>query len=148
MPRAVAAGLTSAIRQPIHQPDLPHGTNSGSSHWQSVFAQERKDRRYYELLEDTLKDGFTYGYLVIEREDAICAIQPYFLLDQDLLAGLGGNVKRSIAGMRRLWPRFMYARTMMVGCVAGEGHLDGDERIPIRDRRSAGQIAAASWRAN
>jgi len=100
---------------------------ANSTHWPSVFAQERKDRRYYELLEDTLKDGFTYGYLVIEPRGGPITIQPYFLLDQDLLAGLGTYLKRLITGVRRLWPRFMYARTLMLGCVAGEGHLDGDE---------------------
>ncbi|MGB8610409.1 MAG: GNAT family N-acetyltransferase, partial [Pseudolabrys sp.] len=63
---------------------------SGLTQWQSAFAQERKDHRYYELLEDTLKDGFSYGYLIIEDGRAVRAIQPYFLVDQDLLAGMSG----------------------------------------------------------
>jgi hypothetical protein len=100
---------------------------SGSPHWQSAFAQERKDYRFYELLEDTLKDGFKYGYLIVEDDHTVCAIQPYFLIDQDLLAGLSGPVRKLVAGIRRLWPRFMCAHTLMVGCVAGEGHLDGDD---------------------
>ncbi|HYC18352.1 MAG TPA: GNAT family N-acetyltransferase [Pseudolabrys sp.] len=126
MPRAVAEGL-SAIRQPTLSVRLASRNEiSGSSHWRSAFAHERKDHRYYELLEDTLKDGFRYGYLVIESDDGIRAIQPCFQIDQDLLAGLGERVKKIVAGMRRLWPRFMFARTLMVGCVAGEGHLDGD----------------------
>src|SRR5215475_3656540 len=100
---------------------------SGLSRWQSAFAEERKDHRYYELLEDTLRDGFKYGYLKIENDHAVHAIQPYFLLDQDLLAGLGGYVTKFVARIRRAWPRFMFARTMMVGCTAGEGHLEGDE---------------------
>jgi hypothetical protein len=100
---------------------------SGLSRWRSAFAQERKDHRFYELLEDTLKNGFKYGYLIVQDHRSVCGIQPYFLLDQDLLAGLGEHVRKFIAGIRRLWPRFMYARTMMVGCAAGEGHLDGDE---------------------
>ena len=129
MPRAVASGLTSAISQPVLSTRIASRDEiSGSAHWRSAFAQERKDHRYYELLEDTLKDGFKYGYLIIENKDSVCAIQPYFLIDQDLLAGLSGNVKKLIAGIRRLWPRFMFARTMMVGCAAGEGHLDGDEQ--------------------
>ena len=99
---------------------------SGSSHWRTAFAQERKDHRFYELLEDTLKDGFKYGYLVIESNRVACATQPYFLIDQDLLAGVSGRTRKFIAGVRRLWPRFMCARTLMVGCTAGEGHLDGD----------------------
>ncbi|MGB6312371.1 MAG: GNAT family N-acetyltransferase, partial [Pseudolabrys sp.] len=100
---------------------------SGLTQWQSAFAQERKDHRYYELLEDTLKDGFSYGYLIIEDGRAVRAIQPYFLVDQDLLAGMSGVITKLVAAVRRLWPRFMRARTLMVGCAAGEGHLDGDD---------------------
>ena len=100
---------------------------SGASHWRTAFAHERKDHRFYELLEDTLMDGFKYGYLIIEDNRTICAIQPYFLIDQDLLAGVSGRVRKFIARIRRHWSRFMYARTLMVGCAAGEGHLDGDE---------------------
>jgi hypothetical protein len=100
---------------------------SGSLHWQTAFAQERKDHRFYELIEDTLKDRFEYGYLKIESSRTVYAIQPYFLVDQDLLAGISGHARKLIAGIRRLWPRFMRAHTLMVGCAAGEGHLDGDE---------------------
>ncbi|HEY6024846.1 MAG TPA: GNAT family N-acetyltransferase [Pseudolabrys sp.] len=100
---------------------------AASSHWPSAFMRERKDRRYYELLEDTLKDGFDYGYLAVESGGVICAVQPYFVVDQDLLAGTAGVAKQLVAGIRRLWPRFLRARTMMVGCAAGEGHLDGGE---------------------
>jgi hypothetical protein len=74
---------------------------SGLPCWQSAFAQERKDHRYYELLEDTLRDGFKYGYLKIESDHAVHAIQPYFLLDQDLLAGLSGYVTKFVARLRR-----------------------------------------------
>jgi hypothetical protein len=104
---------------------------SGSAHWQTAFAQERKDHRYYELVEDTIKESFKYGYFIIEGGRNVIAIQPYFLVDQDLLAGINGHIKKLIAGVRRFWPRFMRARTLMVGCAAGEGHLDGDERSQL-----------------
>jgi hypothetical protein len=100
---------------------------AGLSRWRSAFAGERKDRRYYELVEDTLKDGFDYGYLIVDDGKDVCAIQPFFVIDQDLVAGAGDRAKKLLAGVRRLWPRFMRARTLMVGCAAGEGHLDGDE---------------------
>src|SRR5579863_1276000 len=76
-------------------------------HWRSAFAAERKDRRYYELLEDTLTDQFKYGYLVVRNGMNVCAVQPYFILDQDLAAGSSGRVNKWTAGIRRLWPRFM-----------------------------------------
>jgi hypothetical protein len=96
------------------------------SRWRSAFAGERKDRRYYELVEDTLKEGFSFGYLVVEDGADARAIQPYFIVDQDLTTGAEGSIKRIVGAVRRLWPRFLRARTLMVGCAAGEGHLDGD----------------------
>jgi hypothetical protein len=107
--------------------------------WQSAFAQERKDHRFYELIEDTLKDGFTYGYLIVENDRAVRAIQPYFLVDQDLLAGMSGAVTKIVGALRRLWPRFMRARTLMVGCAAGEGHLDGDDTTKSETAETFGQ---------
>jgi hypothetical protein len=97
--------------------------------WARAFAGERKDFRFYELVEDTLRDGFDYGYVVVANGAEICAIQPYFILDQDLLTGTNGYAKPLIDGVRRLWPRFMRARTLMLGCTAGEGHLDGGELL-------------------
>ena len=100
---------------------------AGLTQWKSAFAGERKDRRYYELVEDTLKDGFDYRYLIVDNGKGDCAIQPCFVLDQDLLTGAGDRARKSVAFVRRVWPRFMRARTLMVGCAAGEGRLDGDE---------------------
>ena len=112
---------------------------SGLAHWQTAFAQERKDHRYYELVEDTIKESFKYGYFIIEDCHNVIAIQPYFLVDQDLLAGISGHINKLIAGVRRFWPRFMRARTLMVGCAAGEGHLDGDEQSQLVIAESLGR---------
>jgi predicted N-acyltransferase len=98
--------------------------------WSRAFATERKDHRYYELLEDTVHPEFNYGYFAI-RDSAgnICAVQPFFILEQDLLIGISPRWGTLIDRLRSLFPRFMRLRTLMVGCVAGEGHLDaGDEK--------------------
>jgi hypothetical protein len=88
--------------------------------WQRAFADKRKDRRYYELVEDTILEAFEYKYFAIEDEHRdVIAIQPFFLLDQDL--------RVLIDSIRRVWPRSLKIRTLIVGCVAGEGHLDADE---------------------
>jgi len=99
-----------------------------SPSWQGAFANERKDHRYYELIEDTLHSEFDYRYFVIrDTSGEVRAVQPFFLLDQDLLVGMSPRFGALVGGIRNMWPRFMWARTLMVGCVAGEGHLDGDE---------------------
>jgi Acetyltransferase (GNAT) domain len=98
------------------------------SHWANAFAGKRKDHRFYELVEDTIRQGFDYKYFAIRHEDGeVQAIQPFFILDQDLLAGVNSRVRAIVRSVRRLWPRFLKTRTLMVGCAVGEGCLDGSE---------------------
>jgi predicted N-acyltransferase len=95
--------------------------------WMSALAGERKDHRYYELLEDTVHPEFEYRYFAIkDNRGDVCAIQPFFILDQDFLVGIGPKMGWWVDTVRRVWPRLLKMRTLMVGCVAGEGHLDGD----------------------
>jgi peptidoglycan biosynthesis/recognition FemAB-like protein len=108
-----------------------------SKHWAKAFASQRKDHRYYELVEDTLSEGFDYRYFAIRDADGeIIAVQPFFILDQDIVLGAGPATGGLVEAVRRLWPRFLMLRTLMVGCVAGEGHLDG------RDAALAGNAQA------
>jgi hypothetical protein len=102
---------------------------AGCPGWPPAFASERKDHRYYELVEDTIHQGFDYQYFVLKDEGGeIRAVQPFFMNDQDLLAGTGPKIRSLTGFIRRIWPRFMRMRTLMIGCAAGEGHLGaGDE---------------------
>ena len=95
------------------------------AHWARAFAQERKDHRHFELVEDTIHQGFDYRYfVVVDGRGEVRAVQPFFILDQDLLAGTAPGMRAVSERIRRLWPRFMQIRTLMVGCAVGEGHLD------------------------
>ncbi len=111
-------------------------------HWSKAFGSEAKDRRYYELVEDTIHEEFDYRYFIVrDWNGEICAIQPFFILDLDLLVGAKPRIGWLTDFIRRLWPRFMRARTMMVGCAAGEGHLDGQDEFA--QRASARLLASA-----
>jgi hypothetical protein len=104
-------------------------------HWPRAFASQHKDRRYYEIVEDTIHPEFQYLYFAITNPDGdVGAVQPFFILDQDILAGIHPRFSPLIDAIRRRWPRFMRMKTMMVGCVAGEGHLDGEDET---DRAAA-----------
>jgi Peptidogalycan biosysnthesis/recognition len=93
--------------------------------WARAFEDERKDHRYYEIVEDTIQQGFEYRYFAIKDANGdVRAIQPFFILDQDLLVAANSKVEGLIEFIRRAWPRFMRMRLLMVGCAAGEGHLD------------------------
>ena len=91
----------------------------------TALAGRNKDFRYYELLEESLRSQFDYRYFVL-HDEASCewAIQPFFFVNQDLLAGLPQAVRSLAAPIRKLWPRFLSLRMMMIGCAAGEGELD------------------------
>ena len=94
--------------------------------WRTAFASHRKDRRFYELVEDTIHQDFDYRYFaIIDENGQARAVQPFLMVDQDLLAGVPNRVVAWVSLARRIWPRFMRLRTLMVGCAAGEGHLDG-----------------------
>ncbi len=92
--------------------------------WKNAFPRSRKDHRYFQIVEDTIDQGFQYRYLVLEDpRGEVKAIQPIFLVDQDLVAAAGKRVRAIVETVRRAVPRFLKLRTMMVGCAAGEGHL-------------------------
>ncbi len=117
-----AAGLTGSVGL-VSRAELTH-----CLYWKNAFAGKRKDHRYYELVEDTIRQGFDYRYFAIKNEHGeVQAVQPFFILDQDLIVGASPNIAAWINSIRRVWPRFLKMRTLMVGCAAGEGHLDGDE---------------------
>ena len=102
-----------------------------SDAWRQAFASKAKDHRFYEIIEETLDSGFEHHYLVLEDESGrVRAIQPLFLVRQNLVEGVP-SVRRLVDSVRRLFPRFLTTRIMMVGCAAGEGHLgtcaEGDD---------------------
>ena len=91
----------------------------------TALCGRNKDFRYYELIEDTLREQFDYRYFVLhDKASGEWAVQPFFFVNQDLLAGLPQAVRRLFAPIRKLWPRFLTLRMMMIGCAAGEGELD------------------------
>jgi hypothetical protein len=111
-------------------------------HWSNAFDSEAKDRRYYELVEDTIHAEFDYRYFIVrDWSGEICAIQPFFILDLDLLVGTKPRFGCLTNLIRRIWPRFMRARTLMVGCAAGEGHLDGKDHFA---RQSNARLLASA----
>jgi len=94
--------------------------------WPHAFGDCRKDHRFYELVEDTIQPTFDYRYFAIsDGHEDVCAVQPFFLLDQDLTSGANRQVKTVVNAIRRMLPQFLKMHTLMVGCAAGEGHLDG-----------------------
>lgn len=101
-------------------------------HWRKAFSGQRKDHRYYDLVERTIRQDFDYRYFVIkDARGEVRAIQPFFLLDQDLLAGVPRLANVMTRFVRGWWPGFLLLRTLMVGCAAAEGRLDRTQRADV-----------------
>jgi hypothetical protein len=117
--------------EPVGVDVLTGGEVAACRRWLRAFAHCRKDHRYYEIVEATIRQGFDYRYFALRDADGeVRAVAPFFVLDQDLCAGMGRGVQKFIAALRALWPGFMTARTLMIGCAAGEGRLDGADEMP------------------
>ncbi len=126
--RRVAVPSDIALREPCPKAaSLAIADRAGLAKveaWKNAFQSQRKDGRYYELVEETICPDFTFRYFLIQDENGRTrSVQPFFTLDQDILAGLGPRWQKIAAKIRRVWPRFLFIRTLMVGCAAGEGHL-------------------------
>lgn len=132
--------MTSDASAPLaafHVTPVSESELSGCDAWRAAFVDQRKDYRYYEIVAATLANDFEYGHFAIrDRDGAIRAVQPFFVVDQDILEGTAGVAQRSAAALRRFYPRLLKLRTLMVGCAAGEGHLaqaDGLEKAEVAD---------------
>src|SRR5262245_17377403 len=117
---------------------IPHGMakvvtlaelqNCGA--WRRALQSKCKDRRYYEIVEETLECGFEHYYLVLEDTSGNTrAIQPVFFVRQNLVEGVPGKIRSIVDGIRKVFPDFLTMRVLMIGCGAGTGDLGAcDER--------------------
>ena len=69
-------------------------------YWQHAFASQHKDHRYYDLINETIHPEFKYLYFVLkDATGKIRAIQPFFIIDQDILAGAPWILEPSATGL-------------------------------------------------
>ena len=94
------------------------------SAWKCALQNKCKDHRYYEIVQETLQCGFEHHYLLIEdHAGQVRAIQPVFFVRQNLVEGVRGKVRSIVGTIRKMFPRFLTMRVLMVGCGAGAGDL-------------------------
>ena len=94
--------------------------------WKRAFQNQCKDHRYYEIVEETLHCGFEHYYLLLEDNSGnVRAIQPMFFVRQNLVEGVPGKIRSVVDVVRKIFPRFLTMRVLMVGCGAGTGDLGG-----------------------
>jgi hypothetical protein len=101
--------------------------------WAAGLQHQANDHRYYELTHDALGHQFEHYYLLLQdHAGKTRAIQPFLIVNQDLVTGMPKAIRRAMDKIRRRFPSALVMRMLMVGCSAGEGHL-------VRDR-STGSV--------
>jgi hypothetical protein len=96
--------------------------------WAAGLSHLANDHRYYEAAHEALGDQFEHYYLLLkDHTGRTRAIQPFLIVNQDLVTGLPKAVKRAVDKVRRRFSSALMLRMLMVGCSAGEGHLVRDE---------------------
>jgi hypothetical protein len=100
--------------------------------WAAGLRHQANDHRYYELTHDALGHQFEHYYLILQdHAKNTRAIQPFLIVNQDLVTGMPKAVRRVMDKLRQRFPSTLVMRMLMVGCSAGEGHL-------VRDRSTGG----------
>jgi len=95
--------------------------------WAAGLQHQANDHRYYELTHDALGHQFEHYYLLLQdHAGKTRAIQPFLLVNQDLVTGMPKAIRRVMDRIRRRFPSTLVMRMLMVGCSAGEGHLARD----------------------
>ena len=103
---------------------LTHSELHNCEAWRRAFHNKCKDHRYYEIVEETVEGGFEYRYLLLEDGfGKTRAIQPLFFVRQNLIEGVPGKISSIVDRVRKVLPRFLTMRVLMVGCAAGTGDL-------------------------
>lgn len=96
--------------------------------WAAGLSHLANDHRYYEAAHESLAEQFEHYYLLLkDAAGRTRAIQPFLLVNQDLVTGLPRVAKRLVDRVRRRFPQALRLRMVMVGSSAGEGHLVRDE---------------------
>jgi predicted N-acyltransferase len=96
--------------------------------WAAGLQHQANDHRYYELTHESLGHQFEHYYLLLQDHTGKTrAIQPFLMVNQDLVTGMPKAFRQAMEKIRQKFPSTLVMRMLMVGCSAGEGHL-------VRDR--------------
>src|SRR5882762_11057648 len=80
--------------------------------WKRAFQNKCKNHRYYEIVEETLEGDFEHHYLLLgDQAGTIRAIQPVFLVRQNLVEGVPGKIRSVVDVIRKIFPRILTVRS-------------------------------------
>ena len=130
-----AEDITAPLPRLLLNVQTPHGSAAVADSvppedyqaWMGCFEGKALDHRYYEIVHESLRKQFGHHYLLLkDREGRTRAVQPFLIVNQDLVTGTPAVVRKLVNWIRKYIPGFLNLRMLMVGCSAGEGELARD----------------------
>src|SRR5215469_2504277 len=119
MPNGHTIQFDEGMAKALRLPDLQN-----IDAWKRALQNKCQDHRYYEIVDETLECGFEHHYFVFQnRSGEVIAVQPVFFVRQNLVEGVPDKIRLIVDGIRKVFPRFLTMRVLMVGCGAGTGDL-------------------------
>jgi hypothetical protein len=106
--------------------------------WANAWSQHAKGNRFNEVVEQGLSDQFEQRYFVLvnSRREQV-SIQTFFVIKQDLTAGLPKTMRNTVTRLRRRWRSLFFMQMLMVGSPAEESLLDCEEPWAVEALRMA-----------
>ncbi len=98
------------------------------SQWELLFGRIPESYGFYQTLETSHLEGFSFYYLLLYQDRDLILIAPLFTGDFDLGLAVEGIMKKIIQGIRKLFPRFMILKTLFCGSPFGENGVIGLSR--------------------
>src|SRR5258707_4596859 len=87
--------------------------------WAAGLQHQANDHRYYELTHDSLGHQFEHYYLLLkDHAGTTRAIQPFLIVNQDLVTGMPDAIRKALARLRRRFPFTLVIRMLMIRCSA------------------------------
>ncbi|MDD5130047.1 MAG: GNAT family N-acetyltransferase [Candidatus Omnitrophica bacterium] len=88
--------------------------------WDDIFGNIPESFAFYKALGDSELYEFSFFYLVIYSDDEIVLIAPLFSKDFNLDIAVEGKLTGVIRWIRKIYPRFLVARTLFCGSPFSE----------------------------
>src|SRR5438105_1186922 len=86
----------------------------GLEPWSRSGNGARHDHRYFEIVDETIRQNFEYSYLILEDPDGtLLGVQPFFTYPQNLLDGVAGPLHPLVSRLRRAAPKLATLRILM-----------------------------------
>src|SRR5258708_20661975 len=106
--------------------------------WANAWSQHTKGNRFNEVVEQGLSDQFEQRYFVLvnSRREQV-SIQTFFVIKQDLTAGLPKTMRSTVTRLRRRLRSLFFMQLVIVGSPAGESLLECEGPGGVRALRMA-----------